>query len=224
MRQKILILFYVMMFSAIIGCDRHPFKNTSALESEGLLPEVSSEFIIYDDQIKTGGNLFTFPGGENQTVDLESRDNPCRGKKAICYSWNGKQVFDGTLQIYRHDYVGLDLGISQGSDDYDALSPRDITLGAYTKASFFVKGSLSANTTVKFEVVDDGNTATDAPQKVVSSLRSSWEKHEITGISVSDLTNVKDYFKVTFIYTQPTGTTTHGNGGTIYIDDIKLEQ
>lgn len=223
MKQKILILFINVFLVLMIGCDRNPLKKTSILAEEGLLPGINSTFIVYDDVLKTGGNLFTYPGGENQVVDLESRNAPFSGKKCIRYSWTGGDVQDANLGIQRHDFVGLDLPVSQGSEDFDAAQSVDLSAGGYTKISFWIKGSLSTNTTLKIEAVDDGSTSTSAPVLTLSSISSTWEKKEIA-ITPSHLLSVKEFFKITFIYTQPTGTTTPGNGGIVYIDDIILEQ
>ncbi|MBD3271914.1 MAG: hypothetical protein GF384_05200, partial [Elusimicrobia bacterium] len=65
------------------GCKRNPQKKIDTLANEGLLPGISNVFTVYDDELKTGGNLFTFPGGENQTVDLNNRTKPLTGEFCI---------------------------------------------------------------------------------------------------------------------------------------------
>lgn len=223
MHKIIRIFFTAAVIAGITGCDRHPFKKVSTLRDEGLLPSVNATFIVYDDELKTGGNLFVFPGGENQTVELKWQDRPYRGKNCIMYSWNGRDVNDGNLGITRHDFVGLDLVVSEGSGDFAASSSLDLSAGAYAKATFWIRGTLSEGTTLKVESPDDGSTATAAPQLLITSISETWQKNEIT-IAASDLTALKEFFKITFVYTQPTGTTTPGGGGTVFLDDIRLEQ
>jgi len=222
LKQGFKYFFLAAAIAFIIGCERHPFKKTSTLADEGLLPSVSPVFIVYDDEIKTGGNLFTFPGGENQVVSLDEADNPVAGKRCIRYTWNGGDVHDDDINAGRHDFAGLNLPVSQGDEDFDEAAAVNLTSGGYGTLTFWIRGVLTQDVTVKVEAVDDGDEDTAAPFGIYA-VSSVWEKKELS-LAGADLSSVKEFFKITFIYTQPIGTDTPGRGGTIFIDDIQLEQ
>jgi hypothetical protein len=125
--------------------------------------------------------------------------------------------------------------------EYATTPGKDLRSGNYSRVRFNARGSLSTNTVVKVEVADDGDTATPAPCIVLSEsgteddatannpascmtrgrLTSSWAQFSIP-VSASDLDNVKDFFKATFIYKRADQGT--GSGGTIYLDEIQYER
>ena len=58
-----------------------------------------------------------------------------------------------------------------------------------------------------------------SPTCMTGTLSSGWNSFKVTGISPTNLSNVKDFFKATFVFTS--GSPTPGTGGTVYFDQIQ---
>ena len=140
-------------------------------------------------------------------------------------------------------FVGMDLMYTATQSQYDftnATSGRDLRAAGYTRVAFFSRGSLSTNTVLKVEVASSGNppgclvpvpspcvtlstNGTDDdpnfPCGRTAQLTGSWQSYSIP-VANSDLANVKDFFKATFVFKPAIGAPA-GQGGTVYFDVIQ---
>ena len=189
-----------------------------------------ANLVVFSNELKTGGGAFEYPGGDNQTLTFSDTSNPISAR-SIRYAWNGQDVAS------QHIFAGFDLMHTPTESTYASTPGRDLRAANYTKVTFYARGSLSANTFVKIEVADDGNTATPAPCVALSpdgsldavspatpcgvrgTLSTNWGTYTIP-ISNSNLFPLKDFFKATFVYLPPGGTSLAGQGGTVYFDQI----
>ena len=134
------------------------------------------------------------------------------------------------------------------------LCSQNLDSPGYTKVTFYARGALSTNTALKVEVASAGAVADacsppDSPCLTLSAngdaaddactpagfspnpftkpperLTSSWQQYSIP-VPNSQLANVRDFFKATFVFTDPfVGNQAPGQGGTIYVDQIQYEQ
>jgi hypothetical protein len=86
----------------------------------------------------------------------------------------------------------------------------------------FVRGALSTNTTLRIEGPSNGTTSTPARVEL-SSLGSEWQE-VVLSIPAADFSNVKVFLTVSFQYSQPPRTTANGEGGVVFLDDIRYER
>ena len=180
--------------------------------------------IIYDDTLKTGGGVGLFPSGDNQQINLASTTLPHSGEFCINYSWNGNDVSNpGGSPNPEHTFAGFDLFVSNSFTTLASTPGRDLSAAGYTQVTFWLRGSLSASTTIKVEVAGTGSTSTIAPSIIIGTLQNYWQQFSVP-VSPSDLKNVKEFFKLTFVYAQPTGTTAPGGGGSVFVDDIQYQK
>ena len=225
------------------GC-KSPFDRTRDASGGGGTGTLSgsSNFVIFSDELKTGGGAFEYPGGENQSLSFADTSNPI-SRRSIRYSWNGQPTVAGSADA---TFAGFDLMHVVDNTPtltiYAATPGRDLRQTGYTKATFYARGTLASNTVLKIEVSDDGNTSTSDPCLVLSAagtdnsacdangldllkmpaqvLTSSWRQYTIT-IPTASLGNVKDLFKATFVFAPSYGAIPQG--GVIYVDQIQYE-
>lgn len=185
------------------------------------VPVAGIPLSIYSDQLDTGGGLGLFPSSNNQQIDTASRDNPHSGRRCIRYSWNGQDVpNNGTPE---HTFAGFDLVVSQDLTTLSSAAGRNLSAAGYTKLTFWLRGTLTENTTIKVEGPGNGNSNTILPSVTVTSLSNNWQQFTINA-SPGDFNNVKEFFKLTFVFAQPSGTTVAGQGGTVFADDVQFSK
>jgi len=119
---------------------------------------------------------------------------------------------------------GFSLLITPNFDTFDAATPRVLNGFGYTKLIFSIRGTLSANTSLEVTGPDDGDSTTTATTTEYNSsqIGSSWTELTLT-VPNGEFASVKSYASFTFIYRQPGRTTDPGNGGLIYLDNIRYE-
>jgi hypothetical protein len=211
------------------GCKKSPIERTEDGSGAGALNGFGSgNFVIFGDELQSGGGAFFYPGGENQLITFEDQSNPI-GQRSIRYTWNGNTTGGQTT------FAGFDLMHTPTQATYTSTSGRDLRAAGYTKITFYARGALASNNVLKIEAADDGENSTSAPCLVLSmngsdtatgctntaQLTSSWQVFTIT-IPNSALATVKDFFKATIIFTNPVvGSSVPGQGGTIYFDQIQ---
>jgi len=216
--RKVNFVYYLLItihYLLITGCsDQNPSDRLINPIPKGATNTTqwsTKPWVIYDDELKTGGGMMYYSSSDGQKLDFASTENPRSGTKCIKYSWNGSSVYDYGRQIWQKDWCGW--GIISGKDwtSYDTSS-RDLSESGYTKIVFWVRGNIDSNTTIKFEgPVREDKGGTDFIRLTSAGLTSSWQQKEIS-LSGTDLSDVKDFFKVIF---------EKGAGGTVYIDDIQ---
>src|ERR1041385_398507 len=94
MQNKNRICWAVCVAFILAGCKKNPIDRLVNPVPDGALSQTNHIFVIYDDELKTGGGLGLFPGGENQTITLLDASSPRRSDNQIRYSWNGQDVPD----------------------------------------------------------------------------------------------------------------------------------
>ena len=112
---------------------------------------------------------------------------------------------------------------------YDATPGRDLRSAGYTRAVFYVRGSLSTDTSVKIEAggpttscmtLSIDGTVDKCSNGNVGTLTSSWKMVTLP-LTQAEQSAIKDFLKATFIFDNPTpGNTSPGQGGTIYLDQM----
>jgi len=177
--------------------------------------------VFGNGSLQTGGGVDFFPSAQNQQLAFDFRDNCHSGPRCISYFWNGQDVLNSG--VAEHTFVGFDLLVSQNFSTLAGTPARNLSAAGYTKVTFWMRGSLSDSTQVKVEAPGTGNQSTLAPTLIITSLLGSWQQFTVSA-GPGAFSNVKEFFKVTFVYNQPTGTTNHGDGGSVFIDDIHFEK
>ena len=231
--------YLALSFLLLAACSKSPFDRSSNASGGALGGFGSGNFVVFSDELKTGGGAFLFPGGENQTLSFADTSNPV-SRRSIRYFWTGDDV--SSQFGPEHTFAGFDLMHTINQSDYATTPGRDLSKAGYKKVTFYARGSLSSQTLVKVQSPDDGNNATVAPCISLSTdgtlddtgtggtpclnlgtLSTSWQQYTLTITSPSQLTAVKDLFKATFIFVPIGGSTAPGQGGTVYFDQIQLQ-
>jgi hypothetical protein len=206
------------------GCEKKPTDGLVDPNPGNAVAPTGQALVVYDDVLKTGGGMGLFPSNENQQIALDSTDGPHSGRRCIRYSWNGQDIPNpGTVPNPEHTFAGFDLVVSNDLTTLAAAPARNLSAAGYTTVTFWLRGTLSDSATLKVEAPGTGFTSTIAPSITVTSLSGGWQQFTIN-ISTADLISVKEFFKLTFVYTQPTGTTAAGGGGTVFVDDIQYNR
>jgi hypothetical protein len=210
----------------LTACKRNPVDRLVDPTADGVVPGSSGIYTIFDDEIKTGGGLGLIPGADNQTIDVTDQSAPKRSIHAIRYAWNGKDVYNFETGQYQHDFAGFHLYVPPLGSQLATASPKNLTVPVgYSKLKMFIRGSLSQDTTLRIEGPDDGtggNVAARFDSGVDFTLTNDWQ--EITlAIPTGDFASVLFFLTISFQYNQPPRTDVGGDGGVIYLDDIRYE-
>jgi hypothetical protein len=232
----------------VIGC-KSPFDSTRDASNGGGTGQFSTNgtFVIFSSELVTGGGAFEYPGGQNQSLSFSDTSNPI-SRRSIRYSWTGGVVnAPGCTPDPTPLFAGFDLMYTPTLATYNpspSVPGRDLHKAGYTKATFYARGGLSTDTVLKVEVAASGVPAGCPVLPVVpcvwlstngtdddgtnsqlcghAQLTGGWQQYTIS-IPNSALTNVKDFFKATFVFNQPSGSTAPGQGGTAYFDQIQYQ-
>lgn len=229
------IVLIVLMGMFLISCERNPMKRLSDPFDEGALTTWSGVFKIYDDDLITGGNVAFIPSDltppdNNLTIDFKVTDeNPPEGTKCLKFTWNGgDQWWGGTVNKNEHDWAGVSLIVATHWSLYDSTPAKDLTPGGYTKITFKAFALIDSNTYVKFEGPVSKTVAAPARGgtqylRLNSRELGNWQTYTIN-FNANDFKYVKDYFKIVIEYPQGINNGPFGNGGTVYVDDIRYER
>lgn len=202
------------------ACKKNPVDRLVNPVSDGAVPLSSGTFLIYDDEIKTGGGLGLIPGGANQTINLSDVSEPRRTTRHTAYSWNGRAP---GVDPSSHTFAGFSFLVSPDFTTFSATPARNLSSFGYTKLRVSVRGSLAANVSLRIEGPSTGDEAFVPARTTLNSLNGAWQDVELT-VPAGDFTNVKVFATISLQYAQPPFTTNPGDGGTVYIDDIRYEQ
>jgi hypothetical protein len=241
-RQSLLI---ALSFLFVVGC-KSPFDRTKDASNGGATGTFtgSTNFVIFNNELVSGGGAFEYPGSEGQSLSFNDTSNPV-SRRSIRYSWTGEPVSNpGCSPNPTHNFAGFDLMHTAVLADYNSTPGKDLRQAGYTKATFYARGGLSTNTLLKVEVASQGSPAgscaaapspcvvlstngsdTDpnSPTCTTGRLTGSWQSYTIP-VTNSDLASVKDLFKATFVFIDPfVGNLAPGQGGTAYFDVIQYQ-
>jgi hypothetical protein len=220
MKVKILLTASLIF---VLGCEKNPVDRLVNPLPDGDVSQSSGIFSIYSDELTTGGGVGFIPGGENQAIDFLDQSSPQRTRTQVRFTWNGGDVTqNGSPQ---HLFAGFILPITVDAADLPAATGRDLSSFGYTKLTLYLRGSLSANTTLRIEGPDDGQGGITAAQTNLtgSTVNSNWTQITLN-IPSGHFTNIQTFLTLTFQYDQPPRTTAPGEGGVVYLDDIQYEQ
>lgn len=224
-RSKVVSLLMIPLFLG--ACRDNPVERLANPLTGGVVPQSSGIYTIYDDELKTGGGLAFIPGGENQSIDLENQEGERRSTNHIKYVWNGGNIFNSETGEFQHLFAGFNLFITPDQAALATAAPKDLSGPGYTKLTFYIRGSLSHETWLRIQGPALGNEASDdlcvqTGCEELVSISSTWQRVEIP-ISSSRLSSMKVFVTFSFQYQQPPRTDPAGNGGVIYLDDIRYE-
>ncbi|MFC1546631.1 hypothetical protein ACFL4O_02820 [bacterium] len=196
MKLKILSILLLVLF--LMGCSKSPLDNLADPTSERALNTWSTDWALYDDELRTNGEIEAFGGSLG--LDFNYNEN---GNKVIKFSWDGGSDYN---------YAG----ISFLAD----ISPKDLSSSGYDTLSFLIKKeSVSDYTIFKIEGPKDTNSNVDKAEYYDSGLSASWEEKSVS-LSDVDLTKVHSLASLVFEYKGSKNA--NGTRSTVYIDDIKL--
>jgi len=213
MRRLIFLFTSILIFNIIGGCGDTLLDRLSDPREDGSLEVWSGKWVIYDDVLRTNGDLMLGPLDDNQVID--EVEDAYKGDKALKYKWNGEPVKE-------EDFCYLSFIVATSFQTYDDTPGKNLTPAGYTRIRFYAKGWLSKNTKVEFkgpkkvnETADTNTTKiTPGQNGVPSLLEDTWQMYEID-ISDSDLTEVKDYFIIAFVKDGDS------KGGKVFVDEIE---
>jgi hypothetical protein len=240
---------FIFLF-ALAGCHKSPSDRTRSAAG-GPIGQAAAiaTFPVFSSELKTGGGAFEYPGGDNQVLSFADRSNPI-SNRSIRYFWNGQPATTNT-SIFgsKGEIAGFTLMHTVSETSYDVTPGRDISGFGYTTVTFYARGALSTNTTLKIEAAANTSGSTFSSCLTLSSdgqgdecgangaapgtkeiLNSSWQKYTLVIFQpANSLKSVKDFFKATFVYFFPLGGgpplpgEAPGQGGTVYFDQIQYE-
>jgi hypothetical protein len=215
----------MLLLAGMSGCENAPINNLVNPTIANTTGAWSGEWVLYDDEIKTGGTVMMFATLEGQELDFSWQSNPYQGTKCIKYSWDGRDVTTYKTNAIEHDYVGFALIVADSVDKYDTVT-RDLAPGGYTKISFRARGSLNTNVYLRLESNNGDYKSSGTNAWMSHTITGDWQRYEFP-LSGS-LAGTKDFVRVILRYDEDgkpdTPNTGRGNGGTVYIDDIRLER
>ena len=212
-------IFCLLLILFLFSCDKGP--PLSKLYNPGGDEILSSEWgdwIIYDDALKTRGGMSAFTG--IQELDFECKDNPWSGNRCIKFSWDGNDVVAGETGNPQHGYCGFSLVVVPDASAYNydtSLMPgKDLTPGAYARITFYARGSLSTDNYLRLESPLGTWQSVSPNEAWQGTVSDTWQKYEFN-CAGNTMTDIKEFVKIILKYTG----SGKGNGGTVYIDDIK---
>jgi hypothetical protein len=222
------ILTGFLLGFGFFGCDKAPARRLTDPTPEGAVSQGPGTWVLYDEDLRTGGGYYLIPNGGNQTLVAGSEEFASSGRKSIFYAWNGKEVLDSVLGL-QHLFAGFGLLVAEDITQVNTTAAKDLSAAGFTKITFMARGSLSENTVLRVEGPGDGSGATILPRLEISrdQLTGTWTKFTLPAsgaISSASFKSVKQYLNFTMVYSQPSATTGAGEGGSIYIDQITYEK
>lgn len=179
-----LVCFLLPVAFLLTSCHKSPSDRTqNASGGGGVGGFGAGNYVIFSDELKSGGGAFEYPGGENQSLAFNDRSNPV-SQRSIRYSWTGGDVSSPQwCTPTEHVFAGFDLMYTALQAQYGTTPGRDLSKAGYTKATFYARGSLSTNTVLKVEVAASGVSAgcvnpPQVPCLILYANRSDYEAYK----------------------------------------------
>ncbi|MCX5782626.1 MAG: hypothetical protein NT145_08020 [Elusimicrobia bacterium] len=213
-KKHFLYYFLIPCLAIFSACDKNPADKILNPTTIVTAASWSGPYVIYDQELRTGGDVVFFTSQEGQTLDFSCYERPADGSKCLKFSWDGSEVTDynsGNVRTFQ--WVGIGLAVKD-SNNQDSPSTKDMTPGGYTKLSFKIRGSLNAS--VAFQMKFEANSTTT---NIYTSSLADHDWHTVEfPVSGSLAAGIKYYVILSFQYFG----STKGNGGTVYLDDIQF--
>lgn len=216
--RKITPLLIFTLFG-MTACKKNPVDRLTNPLPDGDVSQSSGVYVVYDDELKTGGGLAFIPGGGNQFVDLSDVSEPRRTNRQARYTWTGADVAN------QHLFAGFDFLVTPDGSTLDAATAKNLSSAGYTKMTLYVRGQLAEGNALRIEGPSSGNSSFVPARTEISAsdLNNSWRQITLN-VPAGDFANVKIFAIFSIQYTQPPRTTNPGEGGTIFIDDVRYER
>jgi len=214
----------------------------------------TTNFVVFSSELVTGGGAFEYPGSQGQSLVFNDSSNPISRRSIRYSWTGELVTNLGCPAQNPANLAGFDLQHAVNQSDYATAGRDLRATGAgYTKVTFYARGSLSTYTVLKIEAASAGAVANacvppDSPCMTLSAkgnaaddscsspgyaanpyakppepLTATWQQYSIP-IPNSQLANVRDFLKATFVYTPAAYGAPTGQGGTVYFDQIQYEQ
>lgn len=216
---------YLFLFLALGACKKNPVGRLVDPYPSNAVPQTSGVYFVYDDEVKTGGGAGFIPGGGNQFLTFMDQSSPRSGINQISYLWNGGDVFDPETGLTDHLFAGFSLLVSPDFTTLAVTNAKDLSGPAYTQLKLEVRGSLTNGNVLRIEgPSNDPPTFTPVRTELSpAQLSSGWQTVTLT-VPTTHFVSVKVFATFSIQYTEPPRTTVTGQGGHIYLDNIRYEQ
>ncbi|MBU1077821.1 MAG: hypothetical protein KKH98_11050 [Spirochaetes bacterium] len=220
--KKIIGIFIALLI--IHSCAQDPYPLTPLSNPGAFTSTWGIKWTLYDDELNTiGGDVLYYPSNPGSAVMLlENKENSSAysGKKYFSLYWSGDPIYweadppDNPTNTYEYSFSGISLIHATRPDYYDTTEPLDLTDANYTRVTFYARGVLSTGVKVKFEgpngaLLDNVN------------LTTAWQKFEM---ALTDLNNIRDFFKVTIYYPAAEVGGPQSSGGYVDFDLVSYEK
>lgn len=217
----------LLLAVAVAGCKRNPVERLTNPYPDGAVPQSSGIYVIYDDELNTGGGVAFIPGGQNQSIDFRDRSSPRTSVNQVRYTWTGGPVFSDETSPpgFQQLFAGFNLLVPVTREELPTTQGKDLSQNGYTKLKMRVRGRLALNNRLRVEGPDDGTGGDTAvmTELTAAQLSEDWQDLELA-VPAIHFSGVKIYMTVSIQYEQPPRTTQPGEGGTVYFDDIRYER
>lgn len=215
--MKVFLLPAALLAAA---CDRNAGDRLTDAMSEGAVPSAVADWVLYSDELRTGGSYFLIPGAGPLTLRDDDPQAGASGGRGINFSWTGADV-NG-----QHDFAGFGLLVAPSIAQDPVTPARDLSGAGFTKITFWARGSVGENVILRVEGPGDGTGASVMPRLEISraALSAGWAKYTLPVPFPASFSSVKQYVNFVLIFDQPTGTTFPGEGGTLHVDQISYER
>jgi hypothetical protein len=197
------------------GCKKDPVGRIVNPLGDGAVPQVSGVYVIYSDELKTGGGLGFVPTAGNQGIDLFDQSEPRRTRNQIRYLWNGQSV-GGQI-----NFAGFSLLITPDFSTLNSTPHKDLSFGGYTKLTMMVRGRLGDGVSLRIE--GPGSGSSTAARTDITTLSNTWQQITLS-VPSADFSTVRIFMTLTFQYDRVPRTDVPSDGGEVYLDDIQFEQ
>jgi hypothetical protein len=224
------VLLLPLLFLGLVSCENAPVSKLVNPTIANTTGTWSGLWVLYDDEIRTGGTVMMFTSMNGIVLDFASRENPHQGTQCVKFSWDGGDVTAYSPYSIEHDFTGFSLIVASSLDKYGIVT-KDLTPGGFTKIAFWVRGSLSSNVYLRLESNNGGPATLSGTNAWMSNttdrrVTGSWQRYEFA--LAGNFTSVKDFVKIVLKYDEDgdpsTPNVARGNGGIVFLDDIHLER
>lgn len=212
MFKKTLIAVLIMPLFVFAACDKKPVNRLANPTTSNTTGSTvwTAPWIVYDDEIKTGGGIARFTTPEGQVLDFASTENPHSGLDCVKFSWDGSEVRPyADPNTAEHSWVGFSFKVLN-DNIVNSPSTKDLSPGHYTKLSFYARGTLSANVTLRVK-------GAGATSETIIPVTSAWQHFTAPTGTLTDV----DTFAIFVLGSNGSSKT---NGGIVFLDDIQLIQ
>lgn len=199
------------------GCRKNPIERLINPVPSGQVPGSSGIYTIFDDELKTAGGLAFIPESGGLLIDLNDQTSPRRSTSQMRFKWDGQNVGS------QHLVGGFEIIVSPDGSTLSTTPGKDLSSFGYTKLTFYLRGTLGTNTKLRIEGPTDTVITAARTELDSSQVTGDWQKITLSIPTSSDFQNVKVFAIFSFQYTQPPHTTNPGDGGEIFLDDIRYE-